>query len=129
MSERFAPGDRNFQGRLSHAGRAATRRCRSYPEGREAVDFGLSQERQEIRDAVLRHCSQFSDDYWLERDESGLIPEDAIERITVPFYSTKPRGTGLGLPLVALMALRVPIAAAMESGQVTTPSRIELEAR
>lgn len=35
------------------------------------------------------------------RDTGGGIPTSEIERVTRPFYSTKPRGTGLGLPLVS----------------------------
>lgn len=34
-------------------------------------------------------------------DTGPGIPEDQIERVVLPFYSTKPQGTGLGLPLVA----------------------------
>jgi signal transduction histidine kinase len=34
-------------------------------------------------------------------DSGGGIPEEEIERAARPFYSTKPLGTGLGLPLVA----------------------------
>ncbi len=35
------------------------------------------------------------------RDTGPGIPEDALEKVLRPFYSTKPEGTGLGLPLVA----------------------------
>jgi signal transduction histidine kinase len=34
-------------------------------------------------------------------DTGGGIPQSEIERVMLPFYSTKPSGTGLGLPLVA----------------------------
>ena len=34
-------------------------------------------------------------------DTGPGIPADAIERVVLPFYSTKPSGTGLGLPLVS----------------------------
>ena len=34
-------------------------------------------------------------------DSGPGIPTDAIDRVLLPFYSTKPHGTGLGLPLVA----------------------------
>lgn len=43
-------------------------------------------------------------DDWLEvriQDTGGGIPEGEVERALKPFYSTKPLGTGLGLPLVA----------------------------
>jgi signal transduction histidine kinase len=39
---------------------------------------------------------------WLEVADTGAgIPEAEIEKVLLPFYSTKPTGTGLGLPLVA----------------------------
>lgn len=38
------------------------------------MDSFLTPDQQHIRDAVLRHCEQFSDDYWLERDRDGVFP-------------------------------------------------------
>jgi signal transduction histidine kinase len=35
------------------------------------------------------------------RDTGPGIPESEVEKVVLPFYSTKPTGTGLGLPLVA----------------------------
>jgi two-component system, NtrC family, sensor kinase len=35
------------------------------------------------------------------KDTGPGIPESEIEKVVLPFYSTKPAGTGLGLPLVA----------------------------
>lgn len=40
------------------------------------MDFSLTEDQQSIRDAVLSHCSQFSDEYWLERDHEGVFPHD-----------------------------------------------------
>ncbi len=40
------------------------------------MDFSLTEDQQNIREAVLRHCSQFSDDFWLEHDRSGEFPHD-----------------------------------------------------
>jgi signal transduction histidine kinase len=43
-----------------------------------------------------------TDTGWLEVADTGSgIPEAEIEKVLLPFYSTKPAGTGLGLPLVA----------------------------
>ncbi|KHK92501.1 acyl-CoA dehydrogenase family protein [Novosphingobium malaysiense] len=38
------------------------------------MDFSLNEDQQNIREAVLKHCSQFSDEYWLEKDRSGEFP-------------------------------------------------------
>jgi acyl-CoA dehydrogenase len=40
------------------------------------VDFSLTEDQQQIRDAVLEHCSRFPDEYWLERDHEGVFPAD-----------------------------------------------------
>jgi acyl-CoA dehydrogenase len=40
------------------------------------VDFALNQDQQNIREAVLKLCAQFGDDYWLEHDRSGEYPTD-----------------------------------------------------
>jgi signal transduction histidine kinase len=44
-----------------------------------------------------------TDDHaWIEVGDTGVgIPEAEVEKVLLPFYSTKPAGTGLGLPLVA----------------------------
>lgn len=40
------------------------------------MDFSFTDDQQNIREAVLKHCSQFSDDYWLDHDRSGEFPAD-----------------------------------------------------
>jgi len=40
------------------------------------VDFSLTADQQNIRDAILKHCSQYPDEYWLERDRDGVFPHD-----------------------------------------------------
>jgi acyl-CoA dehydrogenase len=40
------------------------------------VDIDLTENLLEIRDAVLKHCSKFPDEYWLEHDDSGEFPAD-----------------------------------------------------
>ncbi|MGH7047467.1 MAG: acyl-CoA dehydrogenase family protein [Stellaceae bacterium] len=40
------------------------------------MSFTLTAEEQEIRDAVLRLCRRFGDDYWLDRDSAGGFPHD-----------------------------------------------------
>src|ERR1700744_929173 len=36
----------------------------------------LSKDREAIRDAITRICSRFGDDYWLERDRTGVFPHE-----------------------------------------------------
>jgi signal transduction histidine kinase len=50
-------------------------------------------------------------------DDGPGIPEAEIERIFLPFYSTKPQGTGLGLPLVARVIAAHGGRIAVESGE------------
>ncbi len=38
------------------------------------MDFSFTEDQQNIRDAVLKHCSRFSDEYWLEVDKKGEFP-------------------------------------------------------
>ena len=45
-------------------------------DGGAPVDFALNPEQEQIRDAVLRLCEPFDDQYWLERDRSGDFPHD-----------------------------------------------------
>lgn len=57
-----------------------------------------------------------TDSVRIEVRDSGVgIPRAEVERILTPFYSTKPQGTGLGLPLVARVV-------AAHSGRLTIDS-------
>jgi signal transduction histidine kinase len=51
---------------------------------------------------TLRTRGEGADLVEIEVQDTGVgIPAGELEKITLPFYSTKPSGTGLGLPLVA----------------------------
>jgi acyl-CoA dehydrogenase len=72
------------------------------------MDFRLSAEQQEIRDAVGRLCADFGPDYWLERDGTGDFPHEFYAAIAgsgwlgiamPPAYG----GAGLGIVEAALM--------------------------
>jgi acyl-CoA dehydrogenase len=72
------------------------------------VDFSFTPDQQNIRDAVLKHCSQFSAEYWLERDREGIFPHDFYKSmvdggwlgIAMP---TEYGGSGLGITEAAIM--------------------------
>ena len=38
------------------------------------MDFSLTEAQQEIREAILKLCAGFGDDYWLGRDRDGVSP-------------------------------------------------------
>jgi len=40
------------------------------------MDFSFTEDQQNIREAVLKHCSQFTDDYWLETDRKAEFPSE-----------------------------------------------------
>ena len=40
------------------------------------MDFSLTSAQQEIREAVLKICARFGDDYWLTRDADGAFPHE-----------------------------------------------------
>jgi acyl-CoA dehydrogenase len=72
------------------------------------VDFSFTQDQQNIRDAILKHCSQFSDDYWLERDREGVFPSDFHKSMSEAGWlgiamPESVGGAGLGITEAAIM--------------------------
>ncbi len=72
------------------------------------MDFSYTSDQQEIRDAVLRHCSQFTDDYWLERDREGIFPQDFYDSMAGAGWlgiamPEADGGAGLGITEAAIM--------------------------
>ena len=55
------------------------------------MDFNLNEDQRNIREAVLKICSQFGDDYWLERDADAEFP--------VEFYKTMADAGWLGIAM------------------------------
>ncbi|HEY8610849.1 MAG TPA: acyl-CoA dehydrogenase family protein [Roseomonas sp.] len=74
------------------------------------MDFSLPDELSSIRDAVLRICERFGDDYWLKRDIEGGFPhefhaamaQDGWLGICIP---EEYGGAGLGVSAAATMML------------------------
>lgn len=89
------------------------------------MNFSLSPEQQEIRDAVLRHCSQFSDDYWLERDHDAVFPHQFHQSMAEAGWlgiamGEDVGGAGLGITEAAIMMQAV----AESGGGMTAASSI-----
>jgi acyl-CoA dehydrogenase len=85
---------------MSRQGRAAT------------VDFELTEDQQTIRDAVLKHCARFPDDYWLERDHDGVFPRDFHQSMAEAGWlglamPEEVGGAGLGITEAAIMMTAV----------------------
>ena len=85
------------------------------------MDFAFNEDQQNIREAVPKHCSQFSDEYWLEHDRTGEFPHQ--------FYAAMAQagwlgmaipeaygGSGLGVTEAALMMQTVAETGAGMSG-------------
>src|SRR6195952_1002684 len=45
------------------------------------MDFSLTADQQNIRDAILKHCTRFPDDYWLARDRDAVFPHDFVQSL------------------------------------------------
>jgi acyl-CoA dehydrogenase len=91
------------------------------------VDFSFTQDQQNIRDAVLKHCSQFSDDYWLERDREGLFPSDFHKSMSEAGWlgiamPESVGGAGLGITEAAIMMQAV----SESGGGMTAASAIHI---
>ncbi|MFI0353089.1 acyl-CoA dehydrogenase family protein [Actinomadura sp. 9N407] len=89
------------------------------------MDFSLTEDQQNIRDAVLDHCSRFSDDYWLERDREGVFPHDFHKSMAESGWLgvAMPEavgGGGLGITEAAIMMQAV----AESGGGMTAASSI-----
>ena len=73
------------------------------------MDFAFTDDQKTIREAVLQHCSQFGDEYWLECDRSHAFPQE--------FYASMAEAGLIGeLALLrAIIDAGVPAALAIES--------------
>jgi acyl-CoA dehydrogenase len=68
----------------------------------------LTPDQQNIRDAVLKHCSQFPDEYWLERDRDGVFPHEFHQSMADAGWlgiamPEQVGGAGLGITEAAIM--------------------------
>jgi acyl-CoA dehydrogenase len=85
------------------------------------VDFSFSEDQQNIRDAVLKHCSRFTDEYWLEKDREGTFPQDFYDSMVEAGWlaiamPTAYGGSGLGISEAAIMMQAIAESGAGMSG-------------
>ncbi|WP_395330360.1 acyl-CoA dehydrogenase family protein [Novosphingobium sp. BL-8H] len=91
------------------------------------MDFALTDDQQNIREAVLKHCSQFSDEYWLEKDRSGEFPYEFHKSMADAGWlgvamPESVGGAGLGITEAAVMMQAV----AESGGGMSAASSIHL---
>jgi acyl-CoA dehydrogenase len=85
------------------------------------MDFEFSADQQAIRDAVVKICARFSDDYWLARDRDGGFPSDFHRAFADDGWlgvcmPQQYGGAGLGVTEAALMMQAVAESGAGLSG-------------
>ena len=72
------------------------------------MDFSLTEEQEQIRDAIGRICARFGDDYWLKRDREGGFPGELHQALAQAGWLgiAMPEscgGSGLGITEAAIM--------------------------
>src|SRR5205807_4983274 len=85
------------------------------------MDFSPSPAQQEIREAILKICARFGDDYWLARDTDGAFPHDFHQALAEAGWLgiAMPEvygGAGLGITEAAVMMQAVAESGAALSG-------------
>jgi acyl-CoA dehydrogenase len=85
------------------------------------VDFSLTADQQNIRDAILKQCSQFSAEYWLERDRDAVFPHEFFKSMVDAGWlgiamPTEFGGSGLGITEAAVMMQAIAESGACMSG-------------
>ena len=89
------------------------------------MDLSLTQDQQNIREAILKLCSRFTDDYWLERDRDAVYPHDFHKSMAEAGWlgiamPESVGGAGLGITEAAIMMQAV----AESGGGMTAASSI-----
>src|SRR5512145_966452 len=85
------------------------------------MDFSLTEAQQEIREAILKVCAAFGDEYWLERDKDGAFPHEFHRAVADGGWLgiAMPEaygGSGLGIADAAVMMQAVAESGAAFSG-------------
>src|SRR3546814_8925511 len=98
------------------------------------MDFALTADQQNIRDAVLKHCAQFSAEYWLERDREGVFPQDFFDSMAEAGWIgiamlSEYGGSGPGITEAAVLLQAVPESGAGVTGASTDRKSTRLNSR
>jgi acyl-CoA dehydrogenase len=85
------------------------------------MDFSFTEAQQEIREAILKICARFGDDYWLRKDRDGGFPDEFHRAIADGGWLgiAMPEaygGSGLGITEAAIMMQAVAESGAAFSG-------------
>lgn len=85
------------------------------------MDFEFSEDQRAIRNAVIRICARFGDDYWLKLDREGGFPHDFHAAIAADGWlgiamPEQYGGSGLGITEAALMMETIAASGAGFSG-------------
>ena len=85
------------------------------------MDFAFTQDQLNIREAILKHCAQFTDDYWLEQDNKAEFPEDFYRSLADAGWlgvamPERFGGSGLGITEAAIMMQAIAESGAGMSG-------------
>ncbi|MFP5304357.1 MAG: acyl-CoA dehydrogenase family protein, partial [Gammaproteobacteria bacterium] len=85
------------------------------------MDFAFTADQLSIREAILKHCARFSDEYWLERDREGVFPQDFFQSLVDAGWlgiamPAEYGGSGLGITEAAIMMQAIAESGAGMSG-------------
>jgi acyl-CoA dehydrogenase len=85
------------------------------------MDFSLTPDQQNIRDAILKLCARFPDDYWLKHDQEHVFPQEFFDAIQDSGWlgiamPAEYGGSGLGIAEAAVMMQAIAESGAGMSG-------------
>jgi acyl-CoA dehydrogenase len=85
------------------------------------MEHSLTSAQQEIREAILKICARFGDDYWLDRDTDGAFPHEFYKALAEAGWLgiAMPEaygGSGLGITDAAVMMQAIAESGAAFSG-------------
>jgi acyl-CoA dehydrogenase len=85
------------------------------------MDFSLTADQRNIREAILKLCSRFPDSYWLEHDRDGVFPQEFFTALVEAGWlgiamPSEFGGSGLGITEAAVMMQAIAESGAGMSG-------------